>query len=232
MLPAILTTDRKIIIIFGIFSFGLFITLIIQLIKMPGGMILPGWFLGGMLLIGGLLVSLIISALLKLFIRNRPFTALLLINLTILFAFFHYYFYSPTLKIIVPDGYYGEISLIKSNTKRNILTVDNNGIGYLTRWTFNKTYARPVVFDKTGRNLDKKLVGFNHSTFFGTGKSCCVDGKQFESLSFEIVPDSLIGQKQYYSKSLISLVDKRLVLFEERDKYTTVDSVTTEINTK
>jgi hypothetical protein len=224
-------TDSKLKIIFGFLSFGLFIKLVITLLKIPGGMILPGWFLGGMLLGGGLLVSFIITVLLKLFIRKRSFTALLLLNLTILFAFFHYYFYSPTLEIVVQDGYYGEISLIKSNTERNILTVDNEGIGYLTKWTFNKTYARPTVFDKSGRNLDKNLVGFNPSTFFGTGKTCCVGGKQFESMSFEIVPDSLIGKKRYYSKNLISLVDKSLVLFEERDNYTTipVDTVMTEI---
>jgi hypothetical protein len=224
-----MTTDRKLKILFGLLCFGLFIALIIKLILMPDGMILPGWFLGGMLLVGGLSTSLIITGLLKLVIRKSSFSTLLLINLSILFILLHYYFYSPTLNIVVPDGYSGEVSLVKSNSKRNILTVDNNGIGYLTKWTFNKTYTRPTVLDKSGKNLDKNLVGFNQSTFFGTSKSCCVDGKQFESISFEIVPDGLIGQKQYYSKSLISLVDKSLVLFEERDKYTAADSVTTEI---
>lgn len=196
---------------------------------MPGGMILPGWFLGGMLLIGGLIVIMIISGLLKLIFRKGSFSTLFLINLTVLFTFFIYYFYSPTLKIIVPDGYYGEVNLVKSTTKRNILTIDSNGIGYLTKWTFNKTYARPKVFDKSGKSLDKNLVGFNPSTFFGTGKSCCVDSKQFESLSFEIVPDSLIGQEQYYSKDLIPLIDKRLVFFEEKDRYMNVDNITVEL---
>jgi hypothetical protein len=65
---------------------------------------------------------------------------------------------------------------------------------------------------------------------FGIRKSCCIDGQEIKSLSFEIVPDSVIGQKQYYSKSLLNLVDKKLIALSKKGKYTTADTVTIDIN--
>ena len=62
--------------------------------------------------------------------------------ITVGFFAYHYHLYSPTLKIIVPDGYTGEVNLVLSNVDKNILTLDNNAIGYLTKWTFNKTYSQ------------------------------------------------------------------------------------------
>jgi hypothetical protein len=82
-----------------------------------------------------------------------------------------------------------------------------------------------------GKNLDKNLVGFNLSTFFGSGTGCCIDGKQFKSLSFEIVPDDKIGQKQYYSKDLTNLVDKKLVLLLQPDGHTIIQTEATIIDT-
>ena len=105
-----------------------------------------------------------------------------------------------------------------------------NGIGYLTKWTFDKLYLKPTVIQQDGKNIDKNLVGFNPSTFLRIGKSCCIDGHELESLSFEIVPDSVIGQKQYYSKSLLNLVDKKLVALSKKGKYTTADTVSVDIN--
>jgi len=59
------------------------------------------------------------------------------------------------LKIIVPESYTGQVILIKSNVKNNILTVDTNGIGYLNEWTFNKLIIKPIVVDEKGKNLSK-----------------------------------------------------------------------------
>lgn len=79
--------------------------------------------------------------------------------------------------------------------------------------------------------MDENLVGFNPSNFYGIRKSCCIDGQEFESLSFEIVPDSIIGQKQYYSKDLLNLVDKKLVALSKKREYTmSADTITVEIN--
>ena len=223
-------TDRTLKIIFGLISLILLASLVYKLTTIPGGMILPGWFFGGMVLVGVIIGGLVLTGLLKLLFNKTSFLALFFIATTASFLFLHYYFYSPKLTITIPNGYCGQISLVKSNATNNILTVDSNGIGYLTKWTFDKLYLKSTVIQQDGKNIDKNLVGFNPSTFFGTGKSCCIDGQELESLSFEIVPDSVIGQKQYYSKSLLNLVDKKLVALSIKGKYTTADTVTVDIN--
>lgn len=78
--------------------------------------------------------------------------------------------------------------MVLSNVEENILTVDTNGIGYLNEWTFNKTYSRPIVEQIDGKNLEKNLVGFNPSTFYGQSIG---DGNAIRSLSFNIVPDKI-----------------------------------------
>jgi len=219
-------TNRKLKIIFGILSVGLLTTLLLKLTTVPGGMILSGLFLGGMYIVGIIIVSLILSGLLKLIFKKTSYLTIFFITTSISFLAFHYQLYSPTLTIIVPNDYKGEINLVLSNVDDNILTVDSNGIGYLNKWTFNKTYTRPNVVQVDGKNLDKNLVGFNPSTFFGRSGG---DGMQI--LRFEIVPDDKIGQKQYYSKNLTNLVDKELVLLLPPDEHTIIQTEATIIDT-
>ncbi len=207
--------DRKLNIIFGILSAGLLAALFFKLAKVPGGMILSGLFLGGMIIIGIIIGCLIVFGILKLIFRKISFLTFLLITTTVSFLVFHYKIYSPTLTVIVPNGYRGEINLVLSNVDNNILTVDSYGIGYLNKWTFSKTYSRPVVKQADGKDLDKNLVGFNPSTFFGTSIG---GGNSIKTLSFEIVPDSVLGQKQYYSADWIKHVNKKLVLLEDPAK--------------
>jgi hypothetical protein len=213
-----MTTDRKLKIFFGILSIGLLTTLLFKLTSIPGGMILSGLFLGGILLIGILIGCLILTSILKLIFKKNSFLTLLSITATLSFLLLHYYLYSPTLTIKVPNGYTGEICLVLSNVEENVLTVDSNGIGYIDKWTFDKTYTRPIVEQMDGSIIEKNLVGFNPSTFWAKGKSCCIDEQQIESLSFEIVPDNKVGQKQYYSTDLTTLVDRKKILFSKTDK--------------
>lgn len=224
-----MTTDRKLKIAFGILSVGLLTTLLFKLTNIPGGMILSGLFLGGIMIVGIILGCLILTGILKLVFKRTSFLTLFFITTTISFLIFHYKLYSPTLTIKVPNGYKGEINLVLSNVKDNILTVDSNGIGYLNEWTFNKTYSRPIVEQIDGKNLDKNLVGFNPSTFFGTSIGC---GNSIKTLSFEIVPDSVLGQKQYYSKDFTKYVNKKLVLLKEPDKGIKSNEATIEVKTK
>lgn len=219
-------TDCKLKIIFGILSIGLLTTLLFKLTNVPSGMILSGLFLGGMMIVGIILGCLILTGLLKLIFKKISFLTILFITTTTSFLAFHYQIYSPTLTIKVPNGYKGEINLVLSNVKDNVLTVDSNGIGYLTEWTFNKTYSRPIVEQIDGKNLDKNLVGFNPSSFFGKGKSCCIDGQLIESLSFEIVSDEKLGKKQYNSKDFMDFIDKKLVILSKPNGHTVIDSVT------
>ena len=57
--------------------------------------------------------------------------------------------------------------MVLSNVDKNILTLDSNGIGYISKWTFDKTYMPPTVVDNEGANLNDQRVGFNPSTFWG-----------------------------------------------------------------
>lgn len=194
--------------IFGLSSSLLFIGLLYKIIKLPGGLILPGYFLGGMLLMGVVVCSLIITAILKLISKRNSFVTLLSIVTTVTFLASHYYLYSPTLEIVVPKGYTGEVTLVLSNVDENILTVDTNGIGYINKRTFEKTYTPPVVIDNEGNNLDKQCVGFNPSTFWAKGYSTSTEHPdRIHYLSFEIVPKDKAGQKQHYNKELTKLVD-------------------------
>lgn len=207
--------DRNLKIIFGIISAILLVTLVMKLTTVPGGLILSGLFLGGMFIVGILIACLVIALLLKLFAKRYSFLTLYFISLTLAFIAYHYQLYSPTLKIIVPDDYTGEVSLVLSNTDKNILAVDSNGVGYVTKWTFNKTWSQPDVFTTSGKKINNQCIGFNPSTFWALSKFCCVDGKVIRSLSFDIVPQDKVGQDISYSRGLAGLVDTKKLYGDE-----------------
>jgi hypothetical protein len=219
-------TDRKLKIIFGLLSVGLLTTLLIKLTNVPGGMILSGLFLGGMMIVGIIIGCLMFSGLLKLIFKKISFLTLLFITSTIAFSPFQYQLYSPTLTIKIPNGYKGEINLVLSNVKDNVLTVDSNGIGYLNEWTFNKTYSRPIVEQIDGENLDEYLIEFNPSTFFGKGKTCCVEKREIQSLSFKIGTKPHLKEEYFESKSLTEIVDKSKTIFTDLDKHSKVSDTT------
>jgi len=190
---------------------GLLITLILKLIKTPGGLILSGLFLGGLVIGIILLGCLALSSLVRLFYRKISFAAIFFTITAISLAFFHYRLYSPTLKIIVPENYSGEVILVISNVAENVLTVDNNGIGYIDQQTFGRTYTRPVVVDRLGKQMDDLCIGFNASSFWVKGTACCLGGKQIHYLSFKIATQDATVQDQDDLKQLTELVDTSLV---------------------
>src|ERR1035437_4846063 len=118
-------TDRKLKIIFGLLSVGLLTTLLFKLTNVPGGMILSGLFLGGMMIVGIIIGCLILTGILRLIFKQTSFLTIFSFTTAISFFVFHYQLYSPTLTIKVPNGYKGEINLVLSNVKDNILTVDS-----------------------------------------------------------------------------------------------------------
>jgi hypothetical protein len=201
--------DRIFKRIFGILALLLFLGLVYKLIIMPGGMILPGFILGGMVLFGVIIVCLFIAKIVSFVFKYFSFITIFSIVTSIVFFVMNYIWYSPTLKIIVPKNYKGQVVLVSSNVANNILTVDSNGIGYITEWTFDKTYTVPYVIDQEGNNLDSLCVGFNPSTFWakGTASSTAFAGN-IEYLEFEIASPAKAGQKQNYSKDFTNYVDK------------------------
>jgi hypothetical protein len=204
--------NRNLKIATGLISLGLLATLIYKLTEVPGGMILSGLFLGGMAIALILVGGLILTWLTKLIAKKLPFWTIYFTITAIAFAVLHYQLYSPTLKIVVPENYTGQVSLIKSNVNENILTLDSNGIGYLNEWTFNHTYSKPIVVDVNGKDLEEQLVGFNNSSFFGLGASTSSDNQiEIKSKSFEIVPEDKTDEKQYYHTNLSKLVDREKI---------------------
>ena len=227
-----MTTDRKLKVIFGFLSIGLLTTLLFKLTNVLGGMILSGLFLGGMMIVGIIIGCSIVSGILRLIFKQTSFLTILFITTTISFLAFHYQLYSPTLTVIVPNGYRGEVNLVLSNVDDDILAVDSNGIGYLNEWTFDKTYSRPIVKQADGKNLDEYLIGFNSSTFFGKGKSCCVEKREIQSLSFKIGTKPHLEDEYFERKSLTELADKEKTIFTELDKNKVIQTEATIIDTK
>lgn len=204
--------NSKLKIATGLISLGLLVTLVYKLTNILDGMFLPGLFLGGMVITIILIVGLILTWLTKLISKRLHFWTVYFTITAIAFAVFHYQLYSPTLKIVVPENYTGQVSLIKSNVTENILIVDTDGIGYLNEWTFNKLYSKPIIVDENGKDLTNQCVGFNPSTFFGLGTATSAEkNRKIKSLSFEIVPKDKIGEKQYYHTDLWKLVDKEKI---------------------
>lgn len=128
---------------------------------------------------------------------------------------------SSRLTITVPKGYYGQITLVLSNVDKDILTVDSNGIGYITKHTFDKTYMKPIVRETDGTYISSKCVGFNPSAFWAKNKFGFANeegrppNKDIEFLSFEIVPKEKHGRKQYYDPDLVNLIDTSKVLYQQ-----------------
>jgi len=158
--------DSTLKYIFGLISSLLLIGLLYKITRLPASLIL-----GVMLLLVVLVVCLIITAVLKLIFKRSTFLTLFAIVTTVTFLTSFYYLYSSTLKIVVPKGYTGSVTLVLSNLDENILTLDTNGVGYINKWTYEKTYTPPIVIDNEGNRLNKQCVGFNPSTFWAKGYS-------------------------------------------------------------
>lgn len=71
------------------------------------------------------------------------------------------------LTIIVPKGYRGEINLVLSNVEKDILTVDSNGIGYITKRTFDKILQKPTVLETDGDKCEQSMRGLQSLDFLG-----------------------------------------------------------------
>lgn len=181
-----MTKSRKLEIAFRILSVVLLLSLLVKIAKLPGGIILPGYILGTIMLLGIIIGCMILTAIFRVFFKRFSFLNILSVTTTIAFSAFHYQLYSPTLHIVVPNGYTGKVKLLLSNGNDNILTIDTNGIGYLNEWTFRKTYTKPVVKQFDGKDLEQNLVGYNALTFWADGYSIDSSGKASRSLSFEI----------------------------------------------
>jgi hypothetical protein len=217
-------TRRTANILTGILSIGLLTTLLFRLTNVPGGMFLSALALGTMWIIIIVLVCLILTAILKRIFKTLSFLTILFLTTTIGFTYFHYELYSPTLTIVVPTNYSGEVDLVLSNVTDNILSLDTNGIGYIDQWTFDKTYTRPIVIDQDGNNLDSLLVGFNPSSFWSVGKSCCIDNQEVQTKGFKIIRN---GKEVFKFRSLTDLINRKITKTSKPDEHTIIQTEAT-----
>ena len=200
-------------LILGLLALISLVVLTVQLINAPTFM-LPSLYLAGMLLGALLIGSLIIAGIIKASFKKISFFIILCSILSISSIFFMFKFYSPTLTIVVPKGYIGQVNLVLSNLDNDILKVDNNGTGYITKRTFDKVYTKPIVQEVDGTDISNQTVGFNPSAFWaktvpGTHRGSNYQiGLEIDFLSFEIVPKDKKGVKQYYITNLTELADK------------------------
>lgn len=180
-------------------------------------MILSGLALGIMWIIIIVLVCLILTAVLKRAFKTQPFLTILFLTTTIGFTYFHYRLYSPTLTIVVPINYSGEVDLVLANVTDNILALDTNGIGYIDQWTFDKTYTRPIVIDQDGNNLDSLLVGFNPTSFWSDGQSCCIDNQVVYTKGFKIRRSG--SEDIFKFRSLTDLINRKIIKTTKPDDH-------------
>lgn len=218
-------TRRTANILTGILSVGLLTTLFFKLTNVPGGMFLSGLALGTMWIIIIVLACLILTAILNRVFETKSFLTILFLTTIIGFAYFHYKLYSPTLTIVVPTNYSGEVDLVLANVTENILTLDKNGIGYINQWTFDKTYTRPIVVDQDGNNLDSSLIGFNPTSFWSVGKSCCIDNQEIYTKGFKI--ESNIKETVFKHRSLTDLINRKITKTTKPDEHTIIDTEAT-----
>ena len=120
---------------------------------------------------------------------------------------------SPSLTVIVPTGYIGQICLILSNCETNVLKIDSNGIGYINKSTYNNTYAKPLVLESDSTNITSRIVGYNPASFWSKGSFSMIstnnstNTNEIHFMSFEIVPVGKEGQKQYYTTDIDQFID-------------------------
>jgi hypothetical protein len=88
-----------------------------------------------------------------------------------------------------------------------------------------KTYYLRGSLQTDGKDLDKNLVGFNPTSFFGKSIG---DGNAIRSLSFKIVTDN--GQEEkFHSLDWMDKVDRKLVLLKNPDKGISNEAIEVEI---
>ena len=154
---------------------------------------------------------------------KRMSKIILIVSTSIFVICFMYHWLFPIrLKIIIPKNYQGKITLVLSNVKSDNLNVNENGIGYITKQTFDGTYYKPIVLETDGTNISDRIVGFNSSTFWAIGKaSNAFDENNFRKelevryLSFEVVPPCTKGEMQNYRPNLIEFIDQTKLLFNK-----------------
>jgi hypothetical protein len=149
-------------------------------------MIISPWFLVGLYLTIAILVSFVIGYLIKAFLKSRwhtlTFTAL---AMTVICLSFYISQYKPGYKINIPDNYVSDVRLLVSNEKENDFKINDFGIGYINKKTFEKGFNPTII--KAGHDITKQISGYATGSYATTSAS---------KLSLDYVTFEIPGKKE------------------------------------
>lgn len=133
---------QPIIIALGIFSLCVGIWQMLQ----TKTMILPSWCLLLLTLPCTLLVSFGLGIVVKK-ILNSKWQALTFASIFVIIfcSIFYIIEYRPVYTVVIPEGYVGEVKLLVSDEKENDFFINNYGIGYIDRKTFDEGFYPKIV---------------------------------------------------------------------------------------
>lgn len=144
-------------------------------------MILTPWFLVGLYLPIAFIISLVVGSLTKILLKSSwhtlTFTALIM---TVICLTFYGSQYKPSYKIIIPETYVGEVKLLLSNETENDFKVNNFGIGYISKKTYDNGF-RPIIIQH-GQDISKQITGYSTGSYVTTSNS----NLSLHYLSFEM----------------------------------------------
>lgn len=152
--------------VIGLLSIWIFIKTILQIPTI----ILSPWFLVEIYLTISLAISFIIGYFIKVFSKSSwhtlTFTALVMIIFCLIFYICQY---KPKYRINIPDNYIGNVALLVSNEQENDFKVNDFGIGYINKKTFENGF-RPTII-KHGLDITNQISGYSKSSYASTETS-------------------------------------------------------------
>lgn len=146
-------------------------------------MIIPSWVLILMYGLPTLLFSFLLGYIVMGMMRKQHGTLLFTSLFISLFsAWFIFYSYKPTVRIVVPHGYVGEVRLFVTDNveEESDLQMSEYGIGYVSGGAYKRGFRTKVIQD--GADITRDVKSFAQCTFSSTS----LKGYKLSYLSFEI----------------------------------------------
>ncbi|SIS58316.1 hypothetical protein SAMN05421796_101405 [Chryseobacterium piscicola] len=146
-------------------------------------MILSPWFLVLLFLPILLFISFLLGYFLKIILKSEwntlTFTSVFVI---IICSIFYASQYRPTNKVVIPKNFSGEVKLFVSNEKGNDFKINNFGVGYIDKETFDKGFYPKII--KENNDITDQVKLYSKGSWVTTEKT----DYSFEYLTFIIPP--------------------------------------------
>ena len=183
--------SQIIITAIGLLSLGM----IIKTILFTPTMIIPGWFLAILYAVIILGLSFGLGAITKNFVKKEwRLTSHASIFVSIVYLILYSYEYRATYKIIIPENFYGEVKIFRSNDQENDFNINQYGIGYVSDETYKKGFYPKVI--KEGKDITKEISDFSKVESL---ENINVDGSiigPYDYLKFTVKYPNLLNSKK------------------------------------